>query len=112
MRAEPGAKPMNLMICETTPAAFAATHADAAIDILSHASGECALGRVLVARSANGVRTILMGADGDDLAADLAVRFPQATLVASEAVVHDDLTKVIRFVAKPAEGLHLTLDMR
>jgi O-6-methylguanine DNA methyltransferase len=104
---------MNLMISETplqhTPAA---THADVAVDILSYATGECALGRVLVARSVNGVCAILIGADHDKLEADLAARFPQATLVANEAVVHDDLTKVIRFVDKPAEGFHLTLDMR
>jgi O6-methylguanine-DNA--protein-cysteine methyltransferase len=46
------------------------------------------------------------------LVADLVVRFPDATLIASEAVVRDDLAKVIRFVEKPAEGLHLPLDMR
>ena len=104
---------MNLMISETplqhTPAA---THADVAVDILFHATGECALGRVLVARSVDGVCAILIGADHDELEADLASRFPRATLVANEAVVHDDLAKVIRFVDKPAEGLHLTLDMR
>jgi AraC family transcriptional regulator, regulatory protein of adaptative response / methylated-DNA-[protein]-cysteine methyltransferase len=32
--------------------------------------------------------------------------------VANDAVVHDDLAKVIRFVDNPAAGLHLTLDMR
>ena len=104
---------MNLMISETpllhTPAV---THADVAVDILSYATGECALGRVLVARSVNGVCAILIGADHDELEADLAACFPQATLVANEAVVHDDLAKVIRFVNKPAEGFHLTLDMR
>jgi O6-methylguanine-DNA--protein-cysteine methyltransferase len=66
----------------------------------------------LVARSVNGVCAILIGADHDELEADLAARFPQATLVANEAVVHDDLAKVIRFADKPAEGFHLTLDMR
>src|SRR5262245_34772807 len=104
---------MNLMISETplrhTPEA---THADVPVDILSYVTGECALGRVLVARSVNGVCAILIGADHDELEADLAACFPQATLVANEAVVHDDLAKVIRFVDKPAEGFHLTLDMR
>jgi AraC family transcriptional regulator of adaptative response/methylated-DNA-[protein]-cysteine methyltransferase len=107
---------MNLMISETllrhTPAATAATHADVVVDILSYAIGECALGPVLVARSVSGVCAILLGADHHELEADLAARFPQATLVANEAVVHDDLAKVIRFVDKPTEGLHLTLDMR
>ena len=67
---------------------------------------------MLVARSANGVCAILIGADHDELEADLVARFPHATLVANETVVHDDLVKVIRFVDNPAAGLHLTLDMR
>ena len=104
---------MNLMISETllqhTPAA---RHADVAVDILFYATGECALGRVLVARSVYGVCAILIGADREELEADLATRFAQATLVANDAVVHDDLAKVIRFVDNPAAGLHLTLDMR
>jgi AraC family transcriptional regulator, regulatory protein of adaptative response / methylated-DNA-[protein]-cysteine methyltransferase len=104
---------MNLMISETllqhTPAA---THADIAVDILSYATGECALGRVLVARGVDGVCAILIGAEHDEVEADLAARFPQAMLVVNEAVVHDDLAKVIRFVDNPAAGLNLTLDMR
>jgi AraC family transcriptional regulator, regulatory protein of adaptative response / methylated-DNA-[protein]-cysteine methyltransferase len=107
---------MNLMIFETplqhTRGAIAATHAESAVDILSYAIGECALGRVLVARSVNGVCAILIGADRYALEADLAARFPQATRVANQVVVRDDLAKLIRFVDKPAEGLHLTLDMR
>jgi AraC family transcriptional regulator of adaptative response/methylated-DNA-[protein]-cysteine methyltransferase len=104
---------MNLMISETLlQHTTAATHADVAVDILFHATGECALGRVLVARSVDGVCAILIGADHDELEADLAGRFPRATLVANEAVVHDDLAKVIRFVDNPAVGFHLTLDMR
>jgi AraC family transcriptional regulator of adaptative response/methylated-DNA-[protein]-cysteine methyltransferase len=104
---------MNLMISETRLQHVPApTHTDVTVDILSYAIGECALGRVLVARSVNGVCAILIGAADHELEADLAARFPQATLVMNEAVVHDDLAKVIRFVDKPAEGLHLTLDMR
>ena len=90
----------------------AATHDNGAVDILTYATGECALGRVLVARSVDGVCAILIGAEHDEVEADLAVRFPQATLIANEAVVHDDLAKVIRSVDNPAAGLHLTLDMR
>ncbi len=70
------------------------------------------LGQVLVARSHIGVCAILMGFDPAELQADLAARFPQATLVANEAVIRDDLAKVIRFLDKPAEGLDLSLDMR
>jgi AraC family transcriptional regulator, regulatory protein of adaptative response / methylated-DNA-[protein]-cysteine methyltransferase len=104
---------MSLMISQTSaPYTRAATHGNAIVDILSYATGDCALGPVLVARSVKGVCAILIGADHDELEADLAARFPQATLVANETIIHDDLAKVIRFVHKPAQGLHLTLDMR
>jgi O-6-methylguanine DNA methyltransferase len=107
---------MNLVISETalqqTPVATEAEGADVAAEILCYATGECAVGRVLVARSASGVCAILLGADHDEVEADLAARFPRATLVANEAIVHDDLVKVMRFVDTPVAGLHLMLDMR
>jgi len=68
-----------------------------------NATGECALGQVLIARSVKGVCAVLIGAGRDELEIDLASRFPEAKLVADEAAVHDDLAKVIRFVEKPAE---------
>jgi AraC family transcriptional regulator, regulatory protein of adaptative response / methylated-DNA-[protein]-cysteine methyltransferase len=98
---------MNLMISET-----ASCNEYAAADILWYVIGECALGQVLVARSAAGVCAILIGDDHEELEADLAARFPQAMLVANGALVQDDLAKVIRFAEKPATGLQLTLDMR
>ena len=70
------------------------------------------LGRVLVARSVKGVCAILIGADHEELKADLAARFPRAKTIVNETIVRDDLGKVIRFVDKPAKGLHFTLDMR
>ena len=84
----------------------------ATVDTIFYASGESPIGQVLVALSASGVCAILIGADKDELVADLAVRFPKADLVANEHVVHDDLAKVIRFVDKPGEGLDLPLDLR
>jgi O-6-methylguanine DNA methyltransferase len=104
---------MNLMISEAAlRLARTAMHANVAVDILFYATGECALGIVLVARSAKGVCAILLGDGPDELEADLVARFPQAMLVANEAIVRGDLAKVVRFVDKPAEGLRLTLDMR
>jgi AraC family transcriptional regulator, regulatory protein of adaptative response / methylated-DNA-[protein]-cysteine methyltransferase len=82
------------------------------VDTISYATGETYLGPVLVARSISGVCAILIGADNDELVADLAARFPDAKLLAGEAVVHDDLMKVIRFVDKPTGGLDLQLDLR
>jgi len=81
------------------------------VDIISYAISECALGHVLVARTVAGVCAILIGT-ADELEADLAVRFRKARRVRNEAIVHDDLAKVIRFVDKPAEGLDLPLDPR
>ena len=104
---------MSLMISKTVSwPAPATTHADAAVEAISYATGECGLGRVLIARSVWGVCAIAIGADRDALEADLAARFPKARLIANEAVVHDDLAKLIRFVNNPSEGLHLPLDMR
>lgn len=104
---------MTLMISGTAlRVTREATPTVVAVDILSYAIGECALGQVLVAHSVKGVCAILIAAGRDELEADLAARFPQSRLVANEAVVHDDLAKVIRFVDKPAEGLHLSLDLR
>src|SRR5215471_944950 len=116
MRTDQGARPMNLMISRIVARSIVARSMPAAtrapVDTISYATNEFALGRLLVARSASGVCAILIGEDHDELAADLAARFPQAELVANEAVVGDDLAKVIRFVERPAEGLHLVLDMR
>jgi AraC family transcriptional regulator, regulatory protein of adaptative response / methylated-DNA-[protein]-cysteine methyltransferase len=98
---------MNLM----TPEANAEA-ANAAADVLFYTTGECVLGKVLVARSTKGVCAILLGDDPQALVSDLALRFPKATLIASEAMVSDDLAKVARFAANPSEGLDLALDMR
>jgi AraC family transcriptional regulator, regulatory protein of adaptative response / methylated-DNA-[protein]-cysteine methyltransferase len=102
---------MTLMI--SRPALLPNTrHPNDAVDVISYAAGECALGRVLIARSAAGVCAILSGDAHEELAEDLATRFPKAELVADEAVVREDLARVIRFVDKPSEGLYLPLDMR
>src|SRR5262252_2349313 len=107
MRIDQGARPMNLMISRIVARSIVARFMPAAtrapVDTISYAITECALGRVLVARSASGVCAILIGADHDELTADLAVRFPQAQLITNEARVHDDLAKVIRFVDRPVE---------
>jgi AraC family transcriptional regulator, regulatory protein of adaptative response / methylated-DNA-[protein]-cysteine methyltransferase len=103
---------MNLMIRQTARLSPAATQANVAVDILTYAIGETVLGKVLVARSAKGVCAILIGADDRELQADLASRFPQATLVANDALLREDLAEVARFLDTPSKGLQLTLDMR
>jgi methylated-DNA-[protein]-cysteine S-methyltransferase/AraC family transcriptional regulator of adaptative response/methylated-DNA-[protein]-cysteine methyltransferase len=90
----------------------AAEQADAATDVLFFGVGNSALGKVLLARSLKGVCAILLGDDVTELKADITARFPGATLIANEAMVRDDLAKVVRYAQKPSEGLDLTLDMR
>jgi methylated-DNA-[protein]-cysteine S-methyltransferase/AraC family transcriptional regulator of adaptative response/methylated-DNA-[protein]-cysteine methyltransferase len=82
------------------------------LDVLSYATSKCALGHVLIARSAKGVCAILMGDDSAYLEADLAGSFPMAALIANLMAVQEDLAKVISFLERPADGIHLTLDTR
>ena len=96
---------MNLMISKVVSLSVP-------VDVLCYATAECALGQVLIARSQKGVCAILMADTPEELEMDLAACFPQASLVANEAVIRGDLAKVIRFVDEPAGGLKLTLDRR
>lgn len=104
---------MNLMMrTDTSRSNPQVNSTSTAADILSYAVADSELGNVLVARSANGVCSILLGDNADELTADLASRFRQSTLVPSDVTVEDDVAKVLRYIAKPSDGLHLTLDMR
>ncbi|MDH7785472.1 AraC family transcriptional regulator of adaptative response/methylated-DNA-[protein]-cysteine methyltransferase [Ochrobactrum sp. 19YEA23] len=104
---------MNCVITTTTLRAEPRIHqTPSEPDILSYAITNCELGRILVARSTKGVCSILIGDEADALIADLARRFPKSMLNADENDVKDDIGKVLRYVAKPSEGLHLELDMR
>jgi AraC family transcriptional regulator, regulatory protein of adaptative response / methylated-DNA-[protein]-cysteine methyltransferase len=104
---------MNLMTSEAALRLLPAVGpASTATDVLLFGAGDSALGKVLLARSAKGVCAILLGDDVGELEADLANRFPKATLVANEVIIRDDLAKVVRYAEKPSEGLDLALDMR
>lgn len=104
---------MNLMIPNAAAQReLSVTRNNAAVDVIFHAAGECALGRLLVARSLKGVCAILIGDNDDELEMDLASRFPDAKLVTHEAMIRNDLAKAISFIEKPTKGLHVILDMR
>ncbi|HEV3008630.1 MAG TPA: methylated-DNA--[protein]-cysteine S-methyltransferase [Burkholderiales bacterium] len=77
-------------------------------DIL-FATGECVLGVVLAATSERGVCAILLGNDPGDLERELRERFPQA---ARGSGLEPLVAKVAAFVAKPATGLDVSLDLR
>jgi AraC family transcriptional regulator, regulatory protein of adaptative response / methylated-DNA-[protein]-cysteine methyltransferase len=104
---------MNLMTSEAASRLLpAAEAANTAPDVLFFGVGDTTLGKVLLARSAKGVRAILLGDDAGELEADLADRFREATRVENEAMVRDDLAKVVRCVENPSGGLDLALDIR
>lgn len=101
---------MTLMITKKPRPAVQPTAAPA--DILSYAIADNELGKVLVARSAKGVCAILLGDSAEELVGDLAGRFPQAIILPQPATLKNDMTKVLRFIDQPADGLFLDLDMR
>jgi len=104
-----GSTTMNLMVA---PEMIRMAPEAKPVDILLFATANSALGHVLIARSARGVCAILPGDSSEELAEDLASRFPQAALVASDAAIRTDLAKVRRFIDNPTAGLDLALDMR
>jgi methylated-DNA-[protein]-cysteine S-methyltransferase/AraC family transcriptional regulator of adaptative response/methylated-DNA-[protein]-cysteine methyltransferase len=105
---------MNLMMTKDTLRTAPKRDAAATLtDFLSFIVANSSFGKVLIARSVTGVCAILLGDDGDELVTDLAKRFPQSTLVpGGSAALKGDLAKVLRYIERPAEGLHLTVDMR
>src|SRR4026208_2599564 len=102
MRTEQGVGSMNLMISKTTARPTSA--AMRAVETIVHATGECALGHVLVTRSGAGVCAILLGDEPHKLEADLAARFPKALLVANPAHAHAPLATLADFAGKPPQG--------
>ena len=73
--------------------------------------GECVLGMVLVARNERGVCAILLGDDEGGLMRDLQQRFPQAILRDASAELEPLVSKVANFIAAPAVGLDVPLDV-
>lgn len=80
--------------------------------MLAFEIGTCALGRVLVAATPQGIAAILLGDDADALVRDLERRFKAATLASGDAVLADTTEKVVGLVENPAASLDLPLDMR
>jgi AraC family transcriptional regulator, regulatory protein of adaptative response / methylated-DNA-[protein]-cysteine methyltransferase len=75
-------------------------------------TGECSLGSILVAQSARGVCSILIGDDPARLAHDLRHRFPKANLVASVHGQEELVAQVAGLIEKPGARLDLPLDVR
>jgi AraC family transcriptional regulator, regulatory protein of adaptative response / methylated-DNA-[protein]-cysteine methyltransferase len=74
--------------------------------------GDCSLGSILVAQSAGGVCSILIGEDPMRLAQDLRHQFPKARLFARVNGQEELVAQVAGLIEKPGAGLDLPLDIR
>lgn len=77
---------------------------------IRYATARTALGSVLVARSSNGVRAILVGDDAATLADDLQARMPKAKLEAGDDQCSYMAATVAEHVEDPSVPLDFTLD--
>jgi AraC family transcriptional regulator, regulatory protein of adaptative response / methylated-DNA-[protein]-cysteine methyltransferase len=76
------------------------------------AVGECSLGSILVASTARGICSIMIGDDPQALTRELQDRFPKAHLVGGDAEFEQWVAQVIGLVEHPQVGLDLPLDLR
>jgi AraC family transcriptional regulator, regulatory protein of adaptative response / methylated-DNA-[protein]-cysteine methyltransferase len=79
---------------------------------IRYGTGKCALGRVLVALSDQGIVTIMVRNAQARLLTDLHARFPKAELIHDEKGCAPTVKAVIRYIAKPAGRFRLALDIR
>lgn len=76
------------------------------------AVAQCSLGALLVAASAKGVCSILLGDDPAALVRELQDRFGEAELVGADSQFERWVAQVVGFVEAPRIGLDLPLDLR
>ncbi len=92
-----------------TPTRYRSGGADTEIRF---AVGQCSLGSILVARSARGLCSIMMGDDPQALVRELHDRFPKARLIGGDAQFEQWVAQVVGFVEQPRLGLDLPLDVQ
>jgi AraC family transcriptional regulator of adaptative response/methylated-DNA-[protein]-cysteine methyltransferase len=92
-----------------TPTSYKAGGAN---EEIRFAIGQSSLGAILVASSAKGVASILIGDDPNQLAENLQDRFPKARLIGADRDYERLVALVVGFVEAPKLGLNLPLDIR
>ncbi|WP_081961084.1 bifunctional DNA-binding transcriptional regulator/O6-methylguanine-DNA methyltransferase Ada [Aquabacterium sp. NJ1] len=92
-----------------TPSQF---KAGGASQDIRFAVGQCSLGAVLVAASAQGVCAILLGDDPQALVCDLQDRFRTARLIGADRGFEQWVAQVVGLIESPQVGLALPLDIR
>jgi AraC family transcriptional regulator of adaptative response/methylated-DNA-[protein]-cysteine methyltransferase len=78
---------------------------------IHYATGPSTLGLVLVARSVDGVRAVLLGDDRDALVRELHRRIPHATLVDAQDALAETVANIVALVESPARAFELPLDV-
>jgi AraC family transcriptional regulator of adaptative response/methylated-DNA-[protein]-cysteine methyltransferase len=78
---------------------------------IEFATAACALGFVLVARTAVGICAISLGQDAGELQAGFAGRFAQAVLV-EDGGLGEEVRAVVAMIEAPGTGISLSLDIR
>ena len=81
-------------------------------EILRFSTAECSLGMVLVAVSAVGICSIILGEEGAALERILHGRLPQARLIPAAPEGVEWLAKVVHLIESPAQPHGLPLDVR
>jgi O-6-methylguanine DNA methyltransferase len=102
---------MNLAVTDLALRQSSSINSVAAREI-EFAVGDCALGKVLVARSPIGVCAILFGSTDEEVQQDLAASFPGSRIVLDNRRLRADLTQILQFIAVPRNPLELDLDIR
>ncbi|MEQ8662026.1 MAG: bifunctional DNA-binding transcriptional regulator/O6-methylguanine-DNA methyltransferase Ada [Gammaproteobacteria bacterium] len=92
-----------------TPRAY---RAGGAGERIRFALGECSLGAILVAASAQGVCAISLGDDAEALLHALEERFDRAELIGGDRAFEATVAQVVAFVDAPHGTLELPLDVR
>ncbi|MGB8636216.1 MAG: methylated-DNA--[protein]-cysteine S-methyltransferase [Rhodanobacteraceae bacterium] len=81
-------------------------------ETIHFALGKCSLGSVLVAESARGVCSIMLGDDPDELLLELQRRFAAAELVGADRGYEKHVAQVVSLVESPGNDANLPLDIR
>ncbi|CAG9168637.1 bifunctional DNA-binding transcriptional regulator/O6-methylguanine-DNA methyltransferase Ada [Cupriavidus respiraculi] len=76
------------------------------------AIGQCSLGAVLVASTAQGICAISLGEDPDPLLRELQDRFPAAELIGGDADYERVVARVVAMIEAPGQHEALPLDVR
>jgi AraC family transcriptional regulator, regulatory protein of adaptative response / methylated-DNA-[protein]-cysteine methyltransferase len=92
-----------------TPSRYRAGGAE---EEITFAVGSCSLGAILVAATARGICSILLGQDAGELTLELRRRFPRASVRSGGAAFEQQLAQVVAFVEAPQLGSSLPLDVR